>query len=374
MTTKVVIVQPYVPAYRLAFFESLRSKLIHNGINCTVAAGVPQGKQAKRADAATAEWLQQISYANVLIKGKRIDLAARPRPWQDADAVIMGLEGTSIPAYQALIHRARKQDQRVGLWGHVRPYVTAGQPIDLWLERRQMEWADHVFAYTPGGKSYAIEKGVPSKKITTVMNTVDTDSLRTQLERVSHETVQTFAKIHNFDPHRLLCYIGGMDESKNLELLVDALEFLWNTDRSVKILIGGKGEQEGLLEKAYQRHQAIPLGYLDVQAKALALRSSRAICMPGRIGLVAVDALVAHTPIITTDWPFHAPEAEYLHEGVSRITAPSSAQGFAEKILEFLNSGSDDQKVTDTRSTAWAYPTMQEMVGNYARGIQNMLQ
>jgi hypothetical protein len=37
--------------------------------------------------------------------------------------------------------------------------------------------------------------------------------------------------------------------------------------------------------------------------------------MPGRVGLVAIDALALGLPVHTTDFGFHAPEIEFLQPG-----------------------------------------------------------
>ena len=94
---KVVIVQPYVPTYRVAFFERLRDKLAAENIECLVAAGAPAVNQAKRGDAAQENWVLQVDNKSLSVRGKSIGLGYRRLPWKEADAVILGLEGTSLP-------------------------------------------------------------------------------------------------------------------------------------------------------------------------------------------------------------------------------------------------------------------------------------
>lgn len=360
---KVVIVQPYVPTYRVAFFEKLHQRLADKGVECVVAAGVPEGSQKKRADAAIKNWIRPIQRNNIRIKGRTVGLTLSPTPWQGADAVILGLEGTALPVYQALLSR-RQNNMRVGLWGHIRPYVSSGNSLDLWAERMQMHAADHIFAYTPGGKGYAEKRGIPSNKITTVMNTVDTTDLADELESVTPAEIRAFKSRHNLDVRRTVCFIGGLDESKRIKFLSEALDYLWIMDPQIKILIGGRGPDSHFLAQACNRGQAIQLGYLDTHDKALILATTRAICMPGRVGLVAVDGLVSKRPIITTDWLYHAPEAEYLEEGVSRITSCNSPYEYAKTIRKYV----------ETKHTAeiHSYPTLQGMVENFSDGVIKM--
>lgn len=364
MRKQVVIVQPYVAAYRLPFFVELRKYLDNYDIDCVVAAGIPQNIQAQRGDAVTDTWMMPVNYKSIELANRSANIAIRPSPWRRADAVIVGLEGTSLPNYQAMFDAARR-GTKFGVWGHIKSYVNPGHSLDLWLEKQQMRSADHVFAYTPGGAQYAANCGIDQQKITTVMNTVDTSNLSEQLTRITNSQVDTFAKELNLDRQRCVCFIGGLDSSKRIQFLAESLEVLWRVDPSIKVLVGGQGPEEYLLEDAYKRQQAVALGYVGVEKKALILRTSQAVCMPGRIGLVAVDALVARRPIITTSWPFHAPEVEYLIEGESRITSGDAPNHYAEAILKVVDAPPPEG--------IFDYPTIEEMTENFATGILKMM-
>lgn len=364
-----VIVQPYVPKYRIAFFEQLILALAVHGISCKVAASNPDALQRARGDAVDPSWVIPIQQKSISIAGKSIGLGGARPAWKDADAVILGLLGSSIDTYLALLDAKRRQ-LKVGLWGHVKPYVSAGNPIDLALERLQMTAADHVFAYTPGGAHYAQEVGVASSKITTVMNSVDTTSLGNARLQVSEEAAREFANRNGVIAGQTLAFIGGLDQSKRIEFLAAALDVLWVEAPELKLLVGGRGEQEVLLQRAVARGQCVLLGYTDHFQQALIARTASALLMPGRIGLVAVDALVLGLPIITTDWPYHAPEAEYLIEGKSRVTSENNVPAFVAVIKDFLLRNpehSGGQTLVET------YPTIQNMVSNYVSGVLTML-
>lgn len=367
MRARVVILQPYVPTYRTAFFEGLRQRLADDGVECVVAAGMPRGDQAGRGDATYPDWLVPVEHTSWSVRGRSVDVGVNPRPWRHTDAVILGLEGSSLPVYQALLS-ARRTGVRVGLWGHVRPYVAPGHPFDLWLEKRQMHVADHVFAYTSGGRDYAIAAGVPTSKVTAVMNSVDTSTLEASRADVTEDELNAFTKQLGIDPNRTVCFVGGLDESKRVGFLADVLDQLWSRDQGVRLLVGGNGPQKSLLNPAFDRGQALDLGYLNTGRKALVMTASKVIAMPGRIGLVAVDALVMRRPIITTDWAYHAPEAEYLVEGVSRFTSPDDSRAYTEMLLRTLES-----KDNENEDAQWDFPTITQMVENFAGGVGLML-
>jgi glycosyltransferase involved in cell wall biosynthesis len=367
MTRRVVIVQPYVPTYRVPFFERLRQALTSQGVDCIVAAGVPRGDQAGRGDSIRPDWLIPIQQKTLTVGRRSFDFSIRPAPWQHTDAVILGLEGSSLPVYQALLS-ARRTGVRVGLWGHVRPYVAPGNPLDLRLEKRQMHVADHVFAYTPGGRDYALAAGVPTSKVTAVMNSVDTSTLEASRADVTEDELSAFTEQLGIDPNRTVCFVGGLDESKRVGFLADVLDQLWSRDPGVRLLVGGNGPKKSLLKPAFDRGQALDLGYLNTSEKAFVMTASKAIAMPGRIGLVAVDALVMRRPIITTDWAYHAPEAEYLVEGRSRFTSADNFRAYTELLLRTLES-----KENENDNAQWEFPTINQMVENFAEGVELML-
>lgn len=365
MTKRVVIVQPYVPAYRVAFFEQLRQVLADEGVECVVAAGVPRNDQAGRGDSVRPGWLVPIQRRTLTIGARSLDLSVSPPPWKHTDAVILGLEGSSIPVYHSLL-MARAAKVRVGLWGHVRSYVAPGNPIDLWLETRQMRLADHVFAYTAGGAADAVRRGVPQAKVTTVMNTVDTSSLQYECKDVERRSRPSFAE--GASRQHTFAFIGGLDSSKRIAFLAEFLDILWQKDRTIRLLVGGAGAERSLLNRAVNRGQVVDLGFVDTRRKAEVLIHSRAVLMPGRIGLVAVDALVARRPILTTEWPWHAPESEYLVEGVSRWTSRDTPRAYADLVLQTAY-GEESPISAD----CWRYPTLHEMTRRYAEGVRALI-
>lgn len=369
-TKKLVIVQPYVPKYRARFFENLIEVLEDADIHCRIAAANPTRDQADRGDAVTADWIIPVHHRSLKLGGRTLTLGGASRAWSGTDGVIVGHMGSSMDAYRAILDSKRRQF-RVGLWGHIKSYVADSHPLDAALERWQLRRADHVFAYSPGGTDYAESVGVAPGKLTTVMNSVDTFALEQARDSLAEEDTKAFSELHKLKMGRTLGFIGGLDESKRIGFLAAALEQLWVTDPDVKLVVGGKGSQAELLDVSASRGQTIRLGYAAPKEQALIGRVASALLMPGRIGLVAVDALLLHIPILTTDWPYHSAEAEYLVEGHSRFTSPNNVEAFVREIRSFLASSAT--KTTSNSSLEWPYPTIESMVSNFAHGVHRMM-
>lgn len=366
----VVIVQPYVPKYRAEFFNKLIRTLDAQDVSCVVVASSPSWTQAQRGDSVQADWINRYEARQINIGRIAVGLGGARKLWKNADGVIVGHLGSSLDTYLA-INDARRGRIKVGLWGHIKSYVSTGHPIDLALERWQLRQADHVFAYAPGGRDYAIRAGVSTENVTTVMNATDTSKLIHARESLSSERAAAFTSLHKLKRHRTLAYVGGLDASKRIDFLVSALDQIWISDPDVRVLIGGQGSDAHLLQPSVDRGQAILLGYVGPPELAMIGYASSGLLSPGRVGLVAVDALVLGVPILTTDWPFHAPEVEFLVEGQSRLTSADDVKSYVGLVRDFL--GTLSCQGSDVPPAQWSYPTIDGMVENFAGGIMKML-
>jgi hypothetical protein len=360
--------QPYVPAYRIAFFESLISSMAADGVDVSIAAGMPDKTQQSRGDSVTPSWLRQIRSRTVQLGSRSIDLSDHRKVWDGSDAVIVGLVGSSVDSNLAVLQSIRRK-RKVGLWGHAKVYVSEPNQLDALVERWQMRHADHIFAYTQIGADFAASVGVPESRITAVMNTIDTASLQTACDSLRDTEIAEFSRHHDLKSGKVLAFIGGLDASKRVLFLADFLDVLYQLDPEVKLLVGGQGEEMPLLNEAAARRQVILLGYVDNRQKALIGRTASAIVSPGRIGLVAVEGLLLGLPIVTTAWPYHAPEVDFLSEGDSRLTGPNDSTGFAAFVCDQLGLFERQGSVAGD----WTFPTLEMMVDNFRTGVVSML-
>lgn len=363
--TEVVIVQPYLPRYRLPFFDGLFAALRADGVKLRVIAGEASKEQAQRGDSALASWLEQVPTRTFSVGSRNLNLTRTSHLWRDSDAVIVPHQGSSLDALLATVGR---HPRRVGVWGHIASYTSPLNPVDGAIERWQLRHAQHVFAYMPGGAAFARGHGVPAERITTVMNTIDTTSLQAALARTTSADIAAFREQHDIPDAQYLSYVGGLDRSKKVDVLADSLDVLHSRGSDVHVVVAGRGEQEHLLRPAAARGQVTLVGYADVDTKAVILKGSAAIANPGRVGLIAVDALTARRAIITTQWPWHAPEIEYLRLNESLIMPRDNAADFADALETATRSTSN------TMPTEWpAPPRMESMVANFRNGIIALL-
>jgi glycosyltransferase involved in cell wall biosynthesis len=368
-TLRVAIFQDYLPQYRVSFFSGLVDRLSRDDIECVVVAGQPTGSQITRGDdSKRTSWLRYANPREFVVGrgGPRFFGFGTDRNWRDCDGLVMPLCGTSLDLTMELL-RKRSSRRRLGVWGHVKPYTQPGNSVDLAIERCQMRHSDHVFAYTESGAEFAAAAGVESEKITSVMNTTDVSELLTAYNSIATADVGELQDRHRLTPGKTFGLIGGLDAPKRIDFLALVLDQLWAQDPTVKLLVGGRGDQEHLLASAVERGQVVTLGYVGAREKALLLRAAECLINPGRIGLLAVECMAVGIPLLTTEWKFHAPEYEYLQPGDDVLISPDDADAFADLILSCTN-----EQGRVRQHTGKHYPSIDDMIRNFANGVQEM--
>lgn len=329
----VTLIQPYVPRYRVPLFDSLSAELAKSGIELTVLAGRPSGAQAERRDDSQSHpWLRQ---SPVHLAGRRAGRAhwSRSRAlWKKDDLVVALAQATRLDTWQVLFRR--NSGRSSAIWGHIDAYVTERSWLRSALMSVMVRRAGHTFAYTPSGAKRAIELGARRDRVSAFMNTVDTAELSAAIAGFGPRGRAEYRAKIGVGDSPLFAYIGALDAEKRIDFLANALEELWLQDPNARVCIVGEGADAPLLDKAVERGQAIMLGHVAGHYKAPLLASADAILNPGRIGLLAVDAIVARLPIVTTPWDRHGPEFEYLVDGQSVVVALSDARQYAACALE----------------------------------------
>ena len=328
---KALYVQPYVPAYRVPLFDRLGERLRTDGGGLTVASAAPMGLQSARCDAETGPWHTNVrsrSWSTPI--GQLRHRSGLGKHLANADVVVMELDAGNLNAW---LHLGARRHPPLVLWGHGRSFVSRSHPLTEALRRLLARTAAHVMTYSPAGRAHLIGKGVPAPRVTCVGNSTDTVRLRTLLDqRLRRPSHKSEAFDQSVIGRNVACYVGGLDGDKRVPFLVSAAQVAHSIDPSFLLLVAGSGTEQHLLRSAGEaiawrpRASAADLADLAVV--------SRSIWMPGRVGLVAVDALALGRPVLTTAFPFHAPEFEFLTLGQTVHLLPDEPGEFARAALQ----------------------------------------
>jgi glycosyltransferase involved in cell wall biosynthesis len=325
----VVLTQPYVPAYRVPLFNAVDAILAGNGVRFLVAAGEPTGSQAARGDSSHAPWRQSLRERSIPVGRWRIarrviELDAVP------DVLVSELEALNTLAWEYAFRR-----RKLILWGHGKPYVNRSGKVSESIEWALARRACAVMTYAPSGRDYLLERGgIDADKVFSIGNSTDSATLRTALLGVDAGTQHDLRAHLGGGPTAL--FVGGLDESKRIGFLLESARAAIAINPDFRLIIVGRGDRE---KEVHQ--EALPGGpvvYLP-QARGAKLAElahvASAIWMPGRIGLVAVDAIAMNLPVFTTDFEFHAPEIEFLR-GKELQIFPDIPEIFARRALEAM--------------------------------------
>ncbi|MEW2610676.1 glycosyltransferase family 4 protein [Streptomyces sp. NPDC047880] len=370
---RIVIVQPYVPSYRTGFFERLGSDLRTEGCTLDVLHGPPPPSHVARQDSSHCSGAIQVPVRRLGVPG------GRSLVWQQvyrraasADVVVLEQALRNLEAYPLLLRQqlARMtggRTPRVALWGHGRTYTKPVSRVETAAKDALTRRASWFFAYTEGGADHLAAGGFPRRRITVVRNCVDTVALAEARERAGTPGTREFAEAaalrsrHGLLPGRTALFVGGLDAPKRIPLLLESAWRIAEALPGFRLLVAGDGTDRPLVEAAAAApgSPVVPLGHMTGRQVALLGAVSDIMLMPGRVGLCAVDSFVLRTPVVTTDWPWHAPEFEYLRNGHNAVITSDDPVVYAAAAQALL---------TDRARLASLRARCREDAGSYTTG------
>jgi len=370
-SSRVAIVQPAIPQYRVPFFTRLIVAAEEVGIHIDVFAGETPTQIRAREDFSDAPFIRKLGTRELKIRGSALFYkSTAPILRGGYRLVILEHAVRNIETYELLM---RLRGRHVAFWGHGRTYTKTISPrqeaLKYWLAR-QATW---FFGYTGRGVEAVVEHGFPRHRTTVLNNAIDTAALVADLSTISDSDVLDFSQHHDLSGSTAL-YLGGIDSYKRIPFLLESAVTAHGLCPDFRLLIAGNGSDRPIVEEFVARNSwASYLGVVHGRDKALALRGSQAVAIPGAIGLVALDSMVAGTPIVTTDFPFHGPEFDYLTDGVTAVVTPDGVASYAAGLVAFLNDRRRQKELSDRcRVEAQAY-NVDRMVCSFLAGLKSAL-
>lgn len=371
MTTKLLVIHPWIPTYRVPFYNGLAEVLDRHDTELVVARSGPPPSMAGRGDRAGGPWAVDVPTTWHSIAGREV-------PHRRISSVLTELRPDLVVVEQALhnpetypfLLRHAAGRHGVAMWGNGRNYSTpqpaAGAALKQWLTRR----GDWFFAYTQAGADHVVARGFPRTRVSVLDNTIDTERLRADLAAVDPRELEGFRGEHALTASRTALFLGGVDEMKGIGFLLESARIAGDLMPGFVLLIAGDGDSMPAVRKA--QAEGVPvrvLGRTDGHLKTLALKSADLLAIPEQVGLVAVDALVSGRPIITTDHPMHGPEYDYLVPGETSVVTAHTAADYAQALVSMMSApGRLADMQTAARCESERYP-LQGMVDSFAEGV-----
>ncbi|MBV5262129.1 glycosyltransferase family 4 protein [Synechococcus moorigangaii CMS01] len=156
--------------------------------------------------------------------------------------------------------------------------------------------SDAIIAYSTQGAGYYKRIGVPSEKIVVATNVVDTDNRLADIENVEKESVERMAEFN-------ILYVGALQQSKNVELLIRAYARLTRIQtQTASLRIVGDGPHRKSLEALVRDLGASNVRFEGAVHEGISkfFLGADVFVLPGLGGLAVSDALIHSLPVICT--------------------------------------------------------------------------
>ncbi len=369
---RVAIIHPWLPQYRVPFFEELKILCDGAGIELDVFYGAPPPEWKGRNDSATSSTASLLPTRFIPFLGRHfIYKSLKPLGrLSDYDLIIVEQAIRNLESY-ALLIRARK---RIAFWGHGKSYSGKKNFLEEMLKTSITNLGSWFFGYTSDGVEAVVARGFDAARITAVQNSIDTRALAGYLSEVTEDELNRFKSSHSLTDSTAL-FIGGVDRAKRIDFLIAAARYAHTLDPAFRLLVAGDGNDRDMITSVANQEPWLKfLGPVRGKEKALALKSARAIAIPGAVGLVAVDSLVSGVPIVTTTNAEHGPEFDYLSPGHNSMIVADRPEVYARALLQIVSDGKNAKVFSLNCLAERSKYSISRMCNNFFEGIVSALE
>ncbi len=305
MVKEVIIYQPALISYRIAFFEQLCKVL---GGNLEVYAGIQSRENSVKTTDTSASWLRVVD--NKWFLGNR--LLFQQGGMRDAvfcEILVLTLNPRFIHNWLLLLAR-RILGKPTIIWGHL--FSRAGERSWTNTVRNiQIQMGDALLVYTKAESEF-FKKGSITRACMALGNSC-----------VRRSDCMPALKECGPIPRGVL-YVGRLDKSKKVNVLCEAFSLIAERESDVKLVIVGDGEEREMLQKMYQKYvnsgRMVFMGWVWEHAKLRSCYINALITVsPGYGGLNIIQSLALGVPIAVPHGEQHAPEIEACIDGFNCV-------------------------------------------------------
>jgi L-malate glycosyltransferase len=339
---KVSIIQREIPHYRIRFFEELYAQGRLQNLEIQVYTGAPPIQVASSPAfpyrVLPVRYFRKKNSGSCWMHGLEKAIAG-----SDIVVAPQELQCLTVPYLWA---KRRRICTSWIWWGHGYNFQasvrsSAATNIKEAIKRFMTRRADGLITYTEGGADYWRKQGLPEDRVIPYHNTIDVEGLRKAGADIPKEQLMELRHNLGIEGKRVLLFSGRLYADKKVDFLLMAFALLKKSYSEVALLIIGDGEERDKLEQLAKQLELQDVHFLGevVDPKGTAAYFSLAdlLVIPGLVGLALVHGFAFGLPLITTDFPGHSPELEYLSENNGAMTRIDISQ-YAEAIGALLSS------------------------------------
>lgn len=370
----VLVIQRSLAQYRMDFWNQLKTKLEQNGIALTLLYGKFNNENALKNDEVALNWATYVPNKSFQLNGHELNWQACLPFLKGHDMIIVEQANRNLINY-VLNFRRFFTKQKLAYWGHGRNMQVDKNDIRNKFKRLFINQCDWWFAYTENVKQQLIADSFKPDRITCVENAIDTQTLTKHYEALDGAAGHALKKGLGICSDHVAIFCGSIYKEKRVEFLIEACDMIKAKIPDFHLLVIGSGpDRQKVIQAAESRRWIHYLGNKFGTDKVKYFKIASLYLMPGLVGLGILDAFAMETPLVTTDYPYHSPEIEYLENNQNGSITRNDVHDYVDKVVDLMSHKEKrEQLIVGCRLSAKKF-TVENMVKNFTSGIIQCLQ
>lgn len=368
---QVAVIERVLPHYRIPFIRHLRHELLKRSIDLTFIYGQQLPGKVPAMVPLNEPWAHQITNKYFAIANNQLVWQPCLHILRNMDLVIVEQANKLLINYLLHIRRIFST-QKIAFFGHGKNFQAKEHDgWKEWIKSKFINQVDWWFAYTKMTSDIVLKSGFPCNRLTIVQNAIDTNTLAAQIAQQSPHETKTIKKELGITSDNIAIYCGGMYPDKNLDFLLSACYRIRHRIPDFNILFIGNGPLQYKIISAANEHNWIHyIGPKFDASRVPYLMMSKAMLIPGGVGLAILDCFTARIPLFTIDINIHGPEIAYLDNEVNGIVSKPTVEEYANSVINyFLSPDLQCTLIKGCNESAKNY-SIETMVNNFSNGIE----
>ena len=365
---RVVIFAPWMPEYRVKFYENLVELGRQSNVDYIILSSPPPKFASGRNDNVTnLNFVKYIKALNFEIGSRSVEIQNFCYAFMKADFFVLEHSIRSLMMYFVLIFRRRK----LIFWGHSRTYTKKKSFIEERFKLLIARRAKLYLVYTEEGKNFLILNGLDPSRVQVVQNSTDIHRFDVPEHSLNSPTSEALLSRIEFTPPTCI-FLGSLVDEKRLDILIACAHEIKKSVSDFSLLIFGDGPLRNFViseQTSWIRYG----GRATSDILKACSQNSKLILNPGLTGLVAVDSFALGLPLVTTMWKFHAPEFYYLENNVNSVITDPTIESYSNAVIQILQNPEDLSRLRQQCLVEAKSFGVENMARNFHNGVTRTL-